>query len=106
MKEEDYDSVVKWFKPDDANLGSFRFLQPTQYCKFGKFKDCGKKTRINLMNAIWECLSLWNKHDDHDDHDAIWESLKLQNKCLDFHFFSFFSNDMKKQIGCNLLKKK
>jgi len=43
MKEEDYDSVVKWFKPDDANLGCFRFLQPTRYCKFGKFKDCGKK---------------------------------------------------------------
>jgi len=42
-EEEEYDSVVKWFKPDDANLGSFRFLQPTQYCKFGKFKDCGKK---------------------------------------------------------------
>jgi hypothetical protein len=38
MKEEEYDSVVKWFKPGDANLGSFRFLQPTQYCKFGKFK--------------------------------------------------------------------
>jgi hypothetical protein len=56
------------------------------------------------MIAIWECLSLWNKHDD-DDDDAIWESLKLQNKCLDFHFFFPFSNDMKKQIGCNLLKK-
>jgi hypothetical protein len=24
------------------------------------------------MIAIWECLSLWNKHDD-DDDDAIWE---------------------------------
>jgi hypothetical protein len=58
------------------------------------------------MIAIWECSSLWNKHDDDDDDDAIGESLKLQNKCLDFHFFFFFSNDMKKQIGCNLLKKK
>ncbi len=25
------------------------------------------------MIAIWECLSLWNKHDDDDDDDAIWE---------------------------------
>jgi hypothetical protein len=23
------------------------------------------------MIAIWECLSLWNRHDD--DDDAIWE---------------------------------
>ncbi len=76
MKDKEYDSVVKWFKSDDANLGSFRFLQPTRFCKFREFKDCGKKTRINLMIAIWECLSLWNKHDDDDDDDdddAIWE---------------------------------
>ncbi len=50
MKEEDYDSVVKWFKPDNANLGSFRFLQPTRYCKFGKFKDCGKKPEFDDCN--------------------------------------------------------
>ncbi len=43
-------------QPNIANLGSSRLW---------------KKTRINLMIAIWEYLSLWNKHDD--DDDAIWE---------------------------------